>query len=66
MPPILLSPDAIEYAISLFARGFARGDVVTVIMEEFPEREAQARVDDTFRKRFSDRLRISDPTSAVF
>ena len=26
LPPIHLSPDEIEYAISLFARGFARGD----------------------------------------
>ena len=66
LPPIVLSPDEIEYAISLFARGFARGDVVTVLIEEFPERDAQARADDTFRKRLSDRLRICDPTSAVF
>ena len=28
LPPIHLSPDEIEYAISLFAPGFARGDVV--------------------------------------
>ena len=28
LPPIQLSPDEIEYAISLFARGFTRGDVV--------------------------------------
>ena len=66
LPPIQLSLDEIEYAISLFARGFARGDVVTILIEEFPEREAQARADGTFRKRLSDRLRICDPTSAVF
>ena len=66
LPPIQLSPDEIEYAISLFARGFARGDVVTVLIEEFPERYTQARADSTFRKRLSDRLRTCDPTSAVF
>ena len=54
LPPIHLSPDEIEYAISLFARGFARGDVVIGIIEQFPERDAQARADDTFRKRLSD------------
>ena len=26
LPPIQLSPDEIEFAISLFARGFGRGD----------------------------------------
>ena len=66
LPPIHLSPDEIEYAISLFARGFARGDVVLILIEEFPERQEQARADDTFRKRLSDRLRTCDPTSAVF
>ena len=66
LPPIILSPNEIEYAISLFARGFARGDVVTILIEEFPERDTQARADDTFRKRLSDRLRICDPSSAVF
>ena len=66
LPPIHLSPDEIEYAISLFARGFARGDVVTILIEEFPERETQARADDTFRKRLSDKLRTCDPTSAIF
>ena len=66
LPPIHLSPDEIEYAISLFARGFARGDVVIGIIEQFPERDAQARADDTFRKRLSDRLRTCDPTSAIF
>ena len=68
LPPIQFSPDEIEYAISLFfsAIGFARGDVVTILIEEFPERETQARADSTFRKRFSDRLRICDPTSAIF
>ena len=66
LPPIQLSPDEIEYAISLFARGFARGDVVIGIIEQFPERDAQARADDAFRKRLSDRLRICGPTSAVF
>ena len=66
LPPIHLSPDEIEYAISLFARGFRRGDVVTILIEEFPERDTQARTDDTFRKRLSDTLRNCDPTSAVF
>ena len=66
LPPIHLSPDEIEYAISLFARGFARGDVVTILIEEFPERDAQTRADDTFRRRLSDSLRICDPSSAVF
>ena len=66
LPPIQLSPDEIEYAISLFARGFGRGDVVTILIEEFPERDAQARADDTFRRRLSDTLRRCDPTSAVF
>ena len=66
LPPIHLSPDEIEFAISLFARGFARGDVVLILIETFPEREEQARTDDTFRKRLSDRLRTCDPTSAVF
>ena len=66
LPPIQLSPDEIEFAISLFARGFGRGDVVTILIEESPERETQARADSTFRKRFSDRLRICDPTSAIF
>lgn len=66
LPPIVLSPDEIEYAISLFARGFARGDVVIGIVEQFPERYTQDRADDTFRKRLSDRLRICDPSSAVF
>ena len=66
LPPIQLSPDEIEFAISLFARGFGRGDVVTILIEQFPERDAQARADGTFRKRLSDKLRICDPTSAVF
>ncbi len=66
LPPIHLSPDEIEYAISLFARGFRRGDVVTILIEQFPERDTQARTDDTFRKRLSDTLRNCDPTSAVF
>ena len=66
LPSIQLSPDEIEYAIALFARGFARGDVVIGIIEQFPEREAQSRADNTFRKRLSDRLRICDPTSAIF
>ena len=66
LPPIQLSPDEIEYAISLFARGFGRGDVVTILIEQFPERDTQARADDTFRKRLSDKLRICDPTSAIF
>ena len=66
LPPIHLSPDEIEYAISLFARGFRRGDVVTILIEQFPERETQDRADDTFRKRLSDRLRTCDPSSAVF
>ena len=66
LPPIHLSPDEIEYAISLFARGFGRGDVVIGLIEQYPEYEAQARTDDTFRKRLSDRLRTCDPTSAVF
>ena len=61
LPPIHLSPDEIEFAISLFARGFARGDVVLILIETFPEREEQARTDDTFRKRLSDRLRTCDP-----
>ena len=64
--PSSISPDEIEYAIALFARGFTRGDVVIGIIEQFPERDAQARADSTFRKRLSDRLRICDPTSAVF
>ena len=66
LPPVDLTPNEIEYAISLFARGFRRGDVVTLIIEDFPEREAQAREDDTLRKRLSDRLRTCDPTSALF
>lgn len=66
LPPIHLSPDEIEYAISLFARGFARGDVVTILIEEFPELYTQDRADGTFRKRLSDRLRACDPTSAIF
>ena len=66
LPPIHLSPDEIEYAISLFARGFERGDVVTILIEEFPERDAQARADDTFRRRLSDCLRHCDPSSAMF
>ena len=66
LPPIQLSPDEIEFAISLFARGFGHGDVVTILIEQFPERDAQARADDPFRKRLSDKLRICDPTSTVF
>lgn len=66
LPPIHLSPDEIEFAISLFARGFARGDVVTCIIETFPERQEQANMEPHFRKRLSDRLRTCDPTSAVF
>ena len=66
LPPIHLSPDEIEFAISMFARGFARGDVVTCIIETFPERQKQADMEPHFRKRLSDRLRTCDPTSAVF
>ena len=66
LPPIHLSPDEIEFAISLFARGFARGDVVTCIIETFPQRQEQANMETHFRKRLSDRLRTCDPTSAVF
>ena len=66
LPPIHLSPDEIEFAISLFARGFARGDVVLILIETFPELQEQADADETFRKRLSDRLRTCDPTSAVF
>ena len=66
LPPIHLSPDMIEFAISLFARGFARGDVVLILIETFPKLQEQADIDDTFRKRLSDRLRTCDPTSAVF
>ena len=66
LPPIHLSPDEIEFAISLFARGFARGDVVLILIETFPKLQEQADADDTFRKRLSDRLRTCDPTSAVF
>lgn len=66
LPSIQLSPDEIEFAISLFARGFGRGDVVTILIEQFPERDAQARADGTFRKRLADKLRICDPTSALF
>ena len=66
LPPIHLSPDEIEFAISLFARGFARADVVTCIIETFPERREQYDMEAHFRKRLSDRLRTCDPTSAVF
>ena len=66
LPPIHLSPDEIEFAISLFARGFARGDVVTCIIETFPQRQEQYNMETHFRKRLSDRLRTCDPTSAVF
>ena len=66
LPPIHLSPDEIEFAISLFARGFARGDVVLILIETFSKLQEQADIDDTFRKRLSDRLRTCDPTSAVF
>jgi len=66
LPPIHLSPDEIEFAISLFARGFARGDVVLILIETFQKLQEQADTDDTFRKRLSDRLRTCDPTSAVF
>ena len=66
LPPIHLSPEEIEFAISLFARGFARGDVVTCIIETFPERQEQYDMEPHFRKRLSDRLRSCDPTSAVF
>jgi hypothetical protein len=66
LPPIHLSPDEIEFAISMFARGFARGDVVTCLIETFPERQEQYNVETHFRKRLSDRLRTCDPTSAVF
>ena len=62
LPPIHLSPDEIEFAISMFARGFARGDVVTCIIETFPERQEQYNNMEThFRKRLSDRLRTCDP-----
>ena len=66
LPPIHLSPDEIEFAISLFARGFARGDVVTCLIETFSERQEQDNMETHFRKRLSDRLRTCDPTSAVF
>ena len=66
LPPIHFSPDEIEFAISMFARGFARGDVVTCLIETFPERQEQADREPHFRKRLSDRLRTCDPTSAVF
>ena len=66
LPPIHFSPDEIEFAISMFARGFARGDVVTCLIETFPERQKQADMEPHFRKRLSDRLRTCDPTSAVF
>ena len=66
LPPIHLSPDEIEFAISLFARGFARGDVVTCLIETFSERQEQDNIETHFRKRLSDRLRTCDPTSAVF
>lgn len=66
LPPIHFSPDEIEFAISMFARGFARGDVVTCLIETFPERQEQADMEPHFRKRLSDRLRTCDPTSAVF
>ena len=66
LPPIHFSPDEIEFAISMFARGFARGDVVTCLIETFPERQEQANMEPHFRKRLSDRLRTCDPTSAVF
>ena len=66
LPPIHFSPDEIEFAISLFARGFARGDVVTCIIETFSERQEQDNMETHFRKRLSDRLRTCDPTSAVF
>ena len=66
LPPIHFSPDEIEFAISMFARGFARADVVTCLIETFPEREKQADREPHFRKRLSDRLRTCDPTSAVF
>ena len=66
LPPIHLSSDEIEFAISLFARGFARGDVVTCIIETFPERREQNDMETHFRKRLSDRLRTCDPTNAVF
>ena len=66
LPPIHFSSDEIEFAISMFARGFARADVVTCLIETFPEREEQAKMEPHFRKRLSDRLRTCDPTSAVF
>ena len=66
MPPIHFSTDEIEFAISLFARGFARADVVTCLIETFPERQKQYDREPHFRKRLSDRLRTCDPTSAVF
>ncbi|MDE0688075.1 MAG: hypothetical protein OXI61_07915 [Candidatus Poribacteria bacterium] len=66
LPPIHFSPDEIEFAISMFARGFARGDVVTCFIETFPERQKQANMEPHFRKRLSDRLRTCDPTSAIF
>ena len=66
LPPIHFSSDEIEFAIGMFARGFARGDVVTCIIETFPERQEQANMEPHFRKRLSDRLRTCDPTSAVF
>ena len=66
LPPIHLKPDEIEYAISLFSRGFARGEVVVGLIEQYPDYKHLCETDETFRKRLSDRLRTCDPTSAIF
>ena len=66
LPPIQLKPDEIEYAISLFSRGFARGEVVIGLIEQYPDYKQLCETDETFRKRLSDRLRTCDPTSAIF
>ena len=66
LPPIHLKPDEIEYAISLFSRGFARGEVVIGLIEQFPDYKHLDETDPTLRKRLSDRLRTCDPTSAIF
>ena len=70
LPPIHLSPDEIEFAISLFARGFARDCAMSSsgLSSNSPNgkiRTAQ-KICSAFQKRLSDRLRTCDPTSAVF
>ena len=66
LPLIDLSPGQIEYAVSLFARGYDRASVVIALIEESAELKRINNEDDTLRKRLSDRLRTCDPTSAVF